>query len=99
MTRVCRVLRISRSGFYEARQRQSKPKPACPLGVRLKAAFVSSGNCYGSRRLVSALRQEGVLIGRFKVRSLMKRYDLHSAWKRKFVHTTTSNYDLPVAET
>ena len=98
MTRICRVLRISRSGFYEARQRQSKPKPACPLAIKLKAAFMSSGDCYGSRRLVGALRQEGMFIGRFKVGRLMNRYDLRPAWKRKFVHTTNSKHDLPVAE-
>lgn len=98
VTRVCRVLRISRSGFYEARKRQAKPKPVCPMGVKLKAAFASSGDCYGSRRLVCALRQEGVSIGRFKVRRLMKQYDLRCAWKRKFVHTTNSNHDLPIAE-
>lgn len=98
VTRICRVLRISRSGFYEARQRQSKPKPACPVAIKLKAAFVSSGDCYGSRRLVGALRQEGMFVGRFKVRRLMKRYDLRPAWKRKFVHTTNSKHDLPVAE-
>ncbi|OAI94850.1 integrase [Pseudomonas putida] len=70
----------------------------CPAGVKLKAAFASSGECYGSRRLVGALRQEGVSIGRFKVRRLMKQYDLRCAWKRKFVHTTNSNHDLPIAE-
>lgn len=98
VSRICRVLRISRSGFYEARQREAKPKPVCPVGTRLKAAFVFSGGCYGSRRLVGALRREGVSIGRFKVRRLMKRHDLRPAWKRKFVHTTNSNHDLPVAE-
>lgn len=98
MAHICRVLRISRSGFYEARQRQAKPKPACSIGKQLKAAFVSSGDCYGSRRLVGALRQKGVSIGRTKVRRLMKLYDLRPAWKRKFVHTTNSKHDLPVAE-
>lgn len=98
VTHVCRVLRISRSGFYEARQRQAKPESVCPMGVKLKAAFASSGDCYGSRRLVGALRQEGMSVGRFKVRRLMKQYDLRCAWKRKFVHTTTSNHDLPIAE-
>ncbi|WP_218003152.1 IS3 family transposase, partial [Pseudomonas japonica] len=98
VARVCRVLQISRSGFYEAHERQAKPNPICPVGIKLKAAFVSSGDCYGSRRLVGVLRQEGVSIGRFKVRRLMKLYDLRCAWKRKFVHTTTSNHDLPIAE-
>jgi putative transposase len=96
--RICRVLRISRSGFYEARQRHLKPRAACPISARLKAAFASTEQCYGSRRLLSSLRKDGVSIGRFKVRRLMKQQGLRPIWKRKFVHTTNSNHTLPVAE-
>ena len=44
------------------------------------------------------LRVEGMSIGRFKVRRLMKQQGLRPVWKRKFVHTTNSNHNLPVAE-
>lgn len=98
VARLCRVLRISRSGLYEAQQRRLKPKPACPAAARIKTAFEASERCYGSRRVVSALRKEGLSIGRFKVRSLMKQQGLRPVWKRKFVHTTNSNHNLPVAE-
>lgn len=98
VTRVCRVLRISRSGFYEARQQRPRPEGICPVTVKLKATFAANENCYGSRRLLRALRHDGVLIGRFKVRRLMKENGLRPTWKRKFVHTTNSNHDLPVAE-
>jgi transposase InsO family protein len=37
-------------------------------------------------------------VGRYKFRRLMRANGLRSAWKRKFVHTTDSNHDLPVAE-
>jgi transposase InsO family protein len=98
VSRVCRVLRISRSGFYEADQRVCKVPVACPVTIKLKALFSANDRCYGSRRLSSALRNEGVAIGRFKVRRLMKEHGLKPAWKRKFVHTTDSNHNLPVAE-
>lgn len=98
MAHICRVLRISRSGFYEARQRRLKPKPACSAAARLKATFESTEHCYGSRRLLGVLRSEGISIGRFKVRRLMKQQGLRPIWKRKFVHTTNSNHHLPVAE-
>ncbi|EPN36455.1 transposase IS3/IS911 family protein, partial [Pseudomonas syringae pv. actinidiae ICMP 18883] len=64
----------------------------------IKATFESTEQCYGSRRLVSVLRNEGVSIGRFKVRRLMKQQGLRPIWKRKFVHTTNSNHNFPVAE-
>ncbi|AIC17951.1 integrase [Pseudomonas chlororaphis] len=60
--------------------------------------FSATECCYGSRRLLGAMRNEGISIGRFKVRRLMKENGLRPNWKRKFVHTTTSNHDLPVAE-
>jgi len=94
---VCRVLRISRSGFYESRQRQVKPRLACPVTARLTATFKSTGHCYGSRRLLSVLHNEGISIGRLKVRRLMKQQGLRPVWKRKFVHATYSHHNLPVA--
>ncbi|RMR07841.1 Integrase catalytic subunit, partial [Pseudomonas syringae pv. primulae] len=42
VARICRVLRISRSGFYEAHQRRQKPKPACPAAAMIKVAFEST---------------------------------------------------------
>jgi transposase InsO family protein len=98
VARLCRVLRISRSGFYEARQQREKPAVICPIEVKLKAAFVAADECYGSRRLVNVLRNDGVFVGRFKVRRMMKKNGLRPSWKRKFIHTTDSNHDLPVAE-
>ena len=96
--RICRVLRISRSGFYEARQRSFKPKVVCAVAAQVKATFVTNEHCYGSRRVMKALRSNGVSIGRHKVRRLMKQQDLRPIWKRKFVHTTDSNHNFPIAE-
>jgi predicted phage tail protein len=48
VARVCRVLRISCSGFYEASQRARKTPLACPVTVKLKALFSANDRCYGS---------------------------------------------------
>lgn len=66
--------------------------------VQLKAVFAESGQSYGSRRLKMALRDHGYHLGRYKIRRLMGEYGLKATWKRKFVHTTNSKHDLPVAE-
>lgn len=71
----CRVLQVSRSGYYDARRRPAKPL-LCKAGVHLKAAFADSHQSYGSRRLVSALAAQGIQIGRYKARSLMRRAGL-----------------------
>jgi len=96
VTQSCRVLGVSRSGFYEARQRAEKPA-ICKAGVHVRGAFAASGQSYGSRRVVAALANQGVQIGRYKVRSLMRRERLKPVWKRKFVHTTDSRHGLSVA--
>lgn len=57
----CRVLGVSRSGYYEWRRRASKPA-LCKTGVHLKAAFMASHQSYGSRRLVTAMKNQGLAI-------------------------------------
>jgi putative transposase len=94
---VCRVLGVSRSGYYAARARaQQRPRP-CPAAARLQAAFTASGRSYGSRRLQVALRTQGVTVGRHRVRTLMRQQGLRPVWKRAFVVTTDSAHTLPVA--
>ncbi|WP_368491623.1 IS3 family transposase [Pseudomonas sp. Hg5Tf] len=66
--------------------------------MQLKASFAASGGCYGSRPLRKELRAKGMEVGVYKTRRLMRANGLRSAWKRKFVHTTNSKHDLPVAE-
>ena len=48
--------------------------------------------------MVSAMVNSGISIGRFRVRRLMREAGLVPVWKRKFVHTTNSNHDLPIAQ-
>ena len=47
--------------------------------------------------MVKALESQGLHIGRYKARSLMREAGLKPVWKRKFIHTTNSKHDLPVA--
>jgi len=95
--RVCELLDISRSGYYEACQRQTRERTACIVSVHLKAAFAASDGSYGSRRIVTELAGKGITIGRHRVRRLMRKHGLKACWKPKFVHTTDSKHGLPVA--
>ena len=97
-TRVCRVLGISRSGWYAWRHCLKKQPSICSTTVQLKAAFAASGRSYGSRRLQATLNNQGINIGRYKVRKLMQQAQLKPVWQKKFVSTTDSKHDLPVAE-
>lgn len=97
VSQCCRVLGLSRSGFYAARQRLRQPGKVDPLSVHAKAAFEASGRSYGSRRLSAALRAKGLNVGRYRARQLMRSNALQTRWRRKFIHTTDSRHELPVA--
>ena len=92
----CDLLAVSRSVFYTAQHRTAKPA-SCKARIHLKAAFMASHQSYGSRRLVTAMANAGVRIGRFKVRRLMRQAALKPVWRRKFVHTTDGKHGFPVA--
>ena len=97
VAQACRVLDVSRSGYYAAKVR-AKTVVMCAATVHLRAAFNASQRSYGSRRLMSILQGQDIKIGRYKVRRLMHEADLKPVWKKKFVNTTDSNHNLPVAE-
>lgn len=74
------------------------PKFAPPAySLHLQAAFNATGKCYGSRRLVAALRAKSIHIGRYKARRILRDLNIKPIWKRKFVNTTDSKHNLPVA--
>ncbi len=95
---LCRVLGVSRSGYYGSRRRERATPAACQASTHLKAEFAASGRVYGSRRLSAVLRSKGVNLGRYRVRRLMRQHRLRALWRRKFVHTTDSGHALPVSD-
>lgn len=95
---LCRLLAVSRSGYYAARSRLERPQRVCPTAAHLQAAFAASGRTYGTRRLQATLRATGVQAGRHRIRRLMRIHGLRPVWKRKFIHTTNSRHELPIAD-
>ena len=76
---LCEVFDVSRSAWYAQRQRRRRVDVArVALKGRVQAAFSASRGAAGSRTVVSMLRQEGLEIGRFKARRLMRELGLVS---------------------
>jgi transposase InsO family protein len=92
----CQALTVSRSGYYAAQQRTKRPPAVCATTVQMKSLFEASGRSYGSRRLCLGLNQQGVRIGRHRLRTLMRAHQLKPVWTRKFIDTTDRKHNLPV---
>lgn len=65
---------------------------------RLKGLFEASRQSLGSRRLTRLLCREGLPVGRYRVRRLMKTMGLNVKTKRRFRITTDSKHRLPISD-
>jgi putative transposase len=96
---MCRVLSVSRSGYYHWRNRGTSPTAQARevLDGQVKAAFEVERGRAGARRLKRSLRDEGTQAGRHQIAQSLKRQGLRAKAARKFKATTNSNHRLPVA--
>lgn len=98
---MCRVLAVSRSGFYAWLRR-----PPCKRAERGKALAKMVGEVfdefderYGSPRIVRELRKRGESVSENTVARRMREEGIRAKAARRFVpQTTDSEHGLPVAE-
>ena len=97
---LCRCLRVTRSGFYAWRDRpaSARRQQDARLKVLIRAAFDASHQRYGSPRLHRDLRDDHEeRVSRKRVIRLMQEEGLQGRAPRRFVCTTDSDHDRPVA--
>ncbi len=96
---MCRVLGVSRSGYY--RWRKAKPSARAREDERLKpevaAVHAESHNTYGSPRVHAELVERGFEVGRNRVARLMRQMGLSGTSPRRFRKTTDSKHNLGFA--
>ena len=100
ITVMCRVLGVSRSGYYAWRQRPVSRREMAnqKLSQQIKEIHQQSDQTYGSPRIQAELADQGVKCGHNRVARLMQEADLQAKQSRKFkVTTTDSSHDYPVA--
>ena len=99
VTMMCRLLGVSRSGFYAWRKRPSSRKASREkrLLVKIKAIFHRTRRSYGSPRIWRELVADGEKVGRGQVARLMRENGIRAKQKRKYKATTNSFHNLPVA--
>jgi putative transposase len=101
VTRVCRILEVSRSGYYEWLTRPVSVRKTEDerLWQKIKEHWETSRKTYGRIRVTNKLKEEGEKVGKNRVAKIMKAHNIQGVGKKKFKPvTTTSDHDLPIAE-
>ncbi len=93
---MCKLLEVSRSGFYEYRYRLSEPDPRQTLlescKPAIKAIFAASKGTYGRRRIRKALfREHQILLSRRSAAAAMAELGLSAKSRRIRTKTTIAS--------
>jgi putative transposase len=96
---MCRVLKVAKSGYLRWRDGEESPRKSADraLTVKIKAVHETHRQVYGSPRVHQQLRQEGTRVSRKRVERLMREAGIRVTPRRRFVVTTDSNHDQPIA--
>jgi putative transposase len=96
---VCRVLGVSRTGFY-AWDRRAPSRRQCQdevLANRIKAIHDGSHGTYGAPRVHAELAAEGMRVGRKRVARIMRQNGIRGVSRRKWTTTTVRDGSASVA--
>jgi len=90
---VCRMLKVSRSGYYgwETRQVRGEALAQLALATTVEAIFWRHARRYGARRIVAELKSEGTIVGRRRVRRMMRERNLRAIQPKSYVPRTTDS--------
>jgi putative transposase len=97
---MCRVLGVSRSGYYNWHGRGMSPRALRREGIALEIHRIhsESGEIYGHRKVHGELLEETEFICCLEtVRTIMKEEELCAKRSSKYVVTTDSSHNQPVA--
>ena len=92
-------MEVSVSGYYAWQKRPSSERSRLnqQLVAQIKTVHADSDQTYGSPRVHAQLRAQGQRCSQNRVARLMHRNGITACWKRRFVPTTESKHNLPVA--
>lgn len=99
LTKLCRWLDVTRSGFYawRARPESTHTRDDRRLKVLVRASFEESKQRYGSPRVHEDLLEQDEHVSRKRVVRLMQEDGLKARLRKRYTCTTMSDHDQPVA--
>ena len=103
IARMARILSVSESGYYKWLRRRNAPltvreQEELNLTEEIYSIFKASHYSYGSRKITAILNQRHTEpINHKRVERIMQKYCWHSKVRRKYIVTTDSDHDFPIA--
>jgi hypothetical protein len=99
VTRMCKALNVSPSGFYAWRSRPVSAREMAnrELVKKIEAVYYDSYETYGSPRVYHELKSQGVACSENRVARLMRLRGLRAKQVRRYKTTTKRNKNHPVA--
>jgi transposase InsO family protein len=99
VSRMCKVLDVSRSGYYAWRKRSPSEREMANrrLYEKIKRVYNESGGTYGSPRIYRELKRQGVACSENRVARLMRLRDLRAKQTKTYKTTTKRDQADPVA--
>jgi len=93
VTRMCKVLAVSRSGYYAWRGRPPSAREMAnrELYQEIEAVYNESGGTYGSPRIYRKLKRQGVACSENRVARLMRLRGLRAKQTKTYQTTTRRN--------
>jgi transposase InsO family protein len=94
--RICEVLALPRSSYYNAQIETDRQQQGKTLGDHIERIFRSHKRRYGYRRILEQLTDEGIDCSPERVRRLMKQRKLHAIAPKTYVpRTSDGRADAP----
>jgi putative transposase len=92
---MCKVLGVSRSGYYAWRNRKAGKRwnENELLLDRIHEIYEKNRRVYGSPRITEELREQGTRCGKNRIARIMKDNGIRADVKRRFKKTTDSRHD------
>ena len=96
---MCKVLGVSRSGYYEWLKREPSKREIenQNLMEQIRNIYQKSKRTYGSPRITQELKEKSIYVSRPRIARLMRKANIRAVGKKRFVATTSSKHNYPVA--
>lgn len=94
-------MRVSKNAYYNWHKNTNLVRTknsVMLLKERIRAIFEDSKEIYGSYKIQKMLERENLNYSRYYIAILMKEMELKSVLRRKFVNTTDSKHNFPIAK-